>query len=145
MEDVHRGPLPKIAQKIAEYAGDPLNLARYLVRLLRDDRVPQTAKLTLLGSGLCSWIDTDLMPDDIDALPGLGYVDDMILLVHGVKCLMAETDPFVAAELWPADQASFKRVQFAVTWLDDKLYERARTWLKAGLDKIAGKPGKVKT
>ena len=75
------------ARKVVDFAGDPIRLARYLVRLIRDPRVPQTAKLKLLGSGLYGWIEGDLIPDDIDGLPGLGGVDDIILIVHGIKCL----------------------------------------------------------
>lgn len=127
-------------KKIVDFAGDPINLARYLVRLLRDPRVPKTAKLKLLGSGLYGWIEGDLIPDDIDALPGLGGVDDVILIVHGIKCLVAETDSEVAAELWPGDEASFKRVITAVSWVDNQLFERVAGWVKSALDKLSGTP-----
>ncbi len=124
--------------RVAEVAGDPVRLARYLARLMKDDRVPKSAKLKLLGSGLYGWVDGDLIPDDIDALPGLGMVDDVILIVHGVKCLIAETDKRVAAELWPGDEASFKRVLTAVAWLDNQLFERARGALSRVLSKLLG-------
>jgi uncharacterized membrane protein YkvA (DUF1232 family) len=122
--------------RVVEIAGDPVRLARYLGRLIKDERVPRTAKLKLLGSGLYGWIDGDLIPDDIDALPGLGYIDDVILLVHGIKCLIAETDKTVAVELWPGDEASFKRVLSAVAWLDNQLFERARNALGNLLTRI---------
>jgi uncharacterized membrane protein YkvA (DUF1232 family) len=130
-------------QKIADMADDPINLVRYLVRLMRDDRVPKSAKLKLLGSGLYAWVDGDVIPDDIDSVPGLGYVDDVILLVHGVKCLVSETDPQVAAELWPGDEESFKRVMNAVKWADDQLFERVRGWAKAAWDKVVGKKNEI--
>ncbi len=126
--------------KVVDFAGDPFRLARYLLRLLRDPRVPQSAKLKLLGSGLYGWIEGDLIPDDIDALPGLGGVDDIILIVHGIKCLVAETDEEVAAELWPGDDASFKRVLTAVSWLDNQLFDRVAGWVRSALDKLAGTP-----
>jgi uncharacterized membrane protein YkvA (DUF1232 family) len=134
----------ELAEKVADYAGDPINLVRYLVRLMRDDRVPRSAKLKLLGSGLYAWIDGDLISDNIDSVPGLGYVDDVILLAHGVKCLISETDAQVAAELWPGDEESFKRVMTAVKWADDRLFERIRGWVKAAWDKIAGKAKDIK-
>jgi uncharacterized membrane protein YkvA (DUF1232 family) len=124
--------------RVVEIAGDPVRLARYLGRLIKDERVPRTAKLKLLGSGLYGWIDGDLIPDNIDALPGLGYIDDVILLVHGIKCLIAETDKTVAVELWPGDEASFKRVLSAVAWLDNQLFERARNALGNLLTRIFG-------
>ena len=137
--------LEGLADKVADYAGDPVNLVRYLVRLIKDDRVPRSAKLKLLGSGLYGWIDGDVVPDDIDSVPGLGYVDDGILLVHGVKCLISETDANVAAELWPGDEASFKRVMTAVKWADDQLFQQVHGWVKAAWNKISGKPKVVKT
>ncbi len=130
--------------KIIEVAGDPLRLVRYLARLVQDPRVPRDAKLKLLGSGLYGWIDSDILPDDINAVPGLGYVDDIILIVHGIKCLVAETDPTVAAELWPGDEASFKRVLTAISWLDTQLYERARSWVKKAINTLTGDPEKSK-
>ena len=129
-------------QKVADVAGDPVRLARYLARLLQDERVPKSAKLKLLGSGLYGWIDGDIVPDDINALPGLGYVDDIILVVHGIKCLIAETDKYVAVELWPGDEASFKRVLTAVAWLDDQLFERIRGVLVTAFHKLLGTEGK---
>jgi uncharacterized membrane protein YkvA (DUF1232 family) len=123
---------------VVDVAGDPVRLARYLVRLMADPRVPKTSKLKLLGSGLYSWLDTDLIPDRIDVLPGLGYVDDIILVVHGVKCLIAETDAKVAAELWPGDEESFRRVLTAVKWLDDRLFENVRKGIQKILGKIVG-------
>ncbi len=132
------------ADKIIEVAGDPLRLVRYLARLVQDPRVPRDAKLKLLGSGLYGWIDSDILPDDIDTLPGLGYVDDIILVVHGIKCLVSETDSAVAAELWPGDEASFKRVLTAISWLDTQLYERARGWVKKAIHALTGDPQKAK-
>jgi uncharacterized membrane protein YkvA (DUF1232 family) len=128
-------------EKVVDVAGDPVRLVQYLTRLLQDDRVPKSSKLKLLGSGLYGWIDGDLVPDDIDALPGLGYVDDIILIVHGIKCLIAETDKQVAVALWPGDEASFRRVLTAVAWLDDQLFERIRGTLSNAFSKLFGGAG----
>jgi uncharacterized membrane protein YkvA (DUF1232 family) len=126
--------LYQLRDKAKTVAGDPVLLARYLARLMKDDRVPKGAKLKLIASGLYTWVDGDLIPDTLSMIPGLGYVDDAILLVHGVKCLIAETDKNVAVELWPGDEESFRRVMAAVSWLDDQLYENIRGWVK---DKIS--------
>ncbi|MCP4601908.1 MAG: hypothetical protein GY847_15575 [Proteobacteria bacterium] len=131
--------LGELASKAKTLAGDPVLLGRYLVRLMQDERVPRQAKLKLLGSGLYTWVEGDIIPDDVQTVPGLGYVDDIILIVHGVKCLVAETDNHVAAELWPGDEASFRRVMTAVAWLDEQMYGRARGWVLKALDKIIGK------
>ena len=99
--------------------GDPARLVQYLFRLLKDNRVPGTAKLKLLGSGLYAWLDGDLLPD---AIPGLGLIDDVILVVHGIRCLISETDARVAVELWPGDEASFARTMTMVARVDDTLF-----------------------
>jgi uncharacterized membrane protein YkvA (DUF1232 family) len=106
--------------------GDPVRLVQYLVRLLQDDRVPRSAKLKLLGSGVYAWIDGDLLPDGAGLIPGLGMVDDIVLVVHGIKCLIAETDRQVAVELWPGDEASFARTMTLVARLDDALFGNVR-------------------
>lgn len=118
--------------------GDPARLVRYLARLMRDPRVPKTAKLKVVGAGLYLWVDGDLIPDSIRVIPGLGYVDDLILVVHGIKCLVAETDARVAAELWPGDEASFKRVLTALAWLDDQLYGRVRRGFRWVVGRLIG-------
>lgn len=106
--------------------GDPVRLVQYLVRLLKDDRVPRSAKLKLLGAGVYAWIDGDLLPDGASLIPGLGMVDDIVLVVHGIKCLIAETDTHVATELWPGDEASFARTMTLVARLDDTLFGNVR-------------------
>lgn len=131
-----KAPFKSFWDRVTDVSGDPIRLLQYLVRLLKDDRVPAEAKMKLFGSGLYGWIDTDLVPDDIDALPGLGYVDDIVLIIHGIKCLIAETDRHVAVELWPGDAASFKRVMVAVAWLDDQLFERVRGTIKNTLSRL---------
>jgi uncharacterized membrane protein YkvA (DUF1232 family) len=128
------------AEKAKEIAGDPVNLVRFLARLMADERVPRAAKLKVVAAGLYTWVDGDLVPDPIKMVPGLGYVDDIILVIHGVKCLVAETEPPVAAELWPGDEASFKRCLTAVAWVDEQLYGRVRIWVNKALGALLGQP-----
>ncbi len=117
---------------------DPARLVRYLGRLLKDPRVPKSAKLKLAGAGLYAWVDGDIISDTVKLVPGLGYVDDLILVVHGIKCLIAETEPAVAVELWPGDEASFERTMRAVKWLDDQLYGRIRKGVSWLVGKVIG-------
>lgn len=107
--------------------GDPVRLGQYLVRLLSDSRVPLGAKLKLAGSGLYGFIERDLISDTLRFVPGVGLVDDLILIVHGVRVLIAETDASVAAELWPGDEVSFERSMKSVVWLDDALFGNVRS------------------
>lgn len=114
--------------------GDPVLLVQFLAKLMNDERIPKPAKLKLLGSGLYTWIDGDILADTISFVPGLGYFDDFILVVHGINVLISETDPDVALELWPGDESSFHRVLSAVSWLDKQLYGRIRSGLSRLLD-----------
>jgi len=121
-----------------QVAGDPVRLVWYLGRLLRDPRVPTGAKLKMAGAGIYAVVDGDLVADSVKLVPGLGYVDDLILVVHGIKCLISETEPAVAVELWPGDDASFKRTMTTVAWLDDQLYGRIRRGASRVLGKLMG-------
>jgi uncharacterized membrane protein YkvA (DUF1232 family) len=118
--------------------GDPVRLVQYLARLLKDERVPRSAKLKLLGSGVYAWIDGDLLPDGAGLIPGLGMVDDIVLVVHGIKCLISETDKKVAVELWPGDEASFARTMTLVARLDDTLFGNVRRAAQSLWDKVTG-------
>ena len=120
--------------------GDPARLVLYLARLLKDPRVPAGAKLKVAGAGLYAFIDGDLVPDPLRLVPGLGYIDDIILVVHAIRCIAIEAGPFVAADLWPGDPDSFVRTMTAVRWLDDQLYERLRGWVRSLVLRVAGTP-----
>lgn len=119
--------------------GDPVRLARYLARLMADRRVPRGAKLKVAAAGLYVWVDGDLVPDPIRMIPGIGYVDDLILVVHGVACLVRETDDEVARELWPGDRVSYARTMRAVGWVDEQLYGRVRNGVRRLWEKLVGR------
>lgn len=126
--------------QIVDIARDPVRLVRFLGRLVRDPRVPATAKAGLAGSAVYLWVDGDLISDTLRVVPGLGYVDDLALLVHAVRELVAAAGPEVAAELWPGDERSFRRSMIAVVWLDEQLYGRARALVRALLGRLIGAP-----
>ncbi|MCC6750680.1 MAG: hypothetical protein IT371_23685 [Deltaproteobacteria bacterium] len=125
-------------RQVLDVARDPVRLARYLGRLVSDPRVPTGAKVGLFGSAVYLWIDGDLISDTLSLIPGLGYVDDLALIVHGVRGLVAAAGPELAVELWPGDEASFRRTMLAVVWIDDQLYGRARALVRALLGRLIG-------
>lgn len=109
--------------------GDSARLVRYLGRLMSDPRVPFGSKAKLLGAGGYVWLDGDLISDAFSLVPGLGYVDDLVLVIHGVTALVRDAGPELAEELWPGDAESFRRTMTGVVWLDDQLYGRVRGWV----------------
>lgn len=114
---------------LTQTLSDTTRLARYLARLMRDPRVPAGSKAKLLGTAAYVWVDSDLVSDALSLVPGLGYVDDVVLVVHGVTALVRDAGPELAAELWPGDAESFRRTMKAVVWLDGQLYGRLHRWV----------------
>src|SRR5690606_24030703 len=78
------------------------NLVKLLTRLVRDPRVPRRSKL-LVGGMLAYLVSpVDFIPDFI---PGLGKVDDVLLLVFAVDHLLRKAGEEVVMSHWdgPAD------------------------------------------
>jgi len=75
-------------------------LPRLLWRLARDPRVPWTVKAALVGMGLYLATPIDLIPDWI---PGLGYLDDVLLVGAVVGYVLRKVPRDVVREHWGED------------------------------------------
>jgi len=73
------------------------NIAKLLGRLARDRRVPIGTKLLVVGAGLYLACPVDLIPDWI---PGLGYLDDVLLVALLVHRLVRTVPAQVLREHW---------------------------------------------
>jgi len=73
------------------------NLGKLLWRLARDRRVPLSVKLLVVGTGIYLAMPFDVIPD---WLPGVGYLDDAILVGFVVHRLIRRVSPEVLAEHW---------------------------------------------
>jgi uncharacterized membrane protein YkvA (DUF1232 family) len=87
--------------RLSEYALLLPRLAKLLWRLARDPRVPPRSKafLFLLGGYLVSPI--DLVPDFI---PGIGQVDDLVLVAFALDQLLNRVPEHIVREHWDGDE-----------------------------------------
>jgi uncharacterized membrane protein YkvA (DUF1232 family) len=87
--------------RLKEYALFAPRLIKLVFRLVRDKRVPARPKaiLVMLGAYLASPI--DLIPDFI---PGLGYVDDLVLAAFALDQILNRVPDQVVREHWDGDE-----------------------------------------
>ena len=82
------------------------HLARLIARLLKDPRVPGRAKaaLGLVAVYLASPV--DFIPDFV---PGLGYLDDALLVAIVLDGLLNHVDRELVLAHWPGDPETLER------------------------------------
>lgn len=86
---------------LKEYALLVPRLAKLIVRLVRDPRVPARSKASLfvLTAYLASPV--DVMPDFV---PGLGQVDDLVLAAFALDQILNRVPDHVVREHWDGDE-----------------------------------------
>lgn len=89
------------------------NVGKLIIRIMRDDRVPQGTKLFAAGMGVYLVSPIDLLPEAI--LGPLGKVDDLILAAYTLDRLVKVAGPQVVAEHW---DGSTEAGEFVETILD---------------------------
>jgi uncharacterized membrane protein YkvA (DUF1232 family) len=89
---------PALAPALREAALALPNLVKLIARLLRDDRVPTSAKLFAGGMALYVVSPVDLVPEAI--FGPLGLVDDLLLAAYALDRLIKVAGPQVVAEHW---------------------------------------------
>jgi len=82
-------------------------LGLLIARLVKDDRVPLSAKLTLVGLAAYLASPFDILPDFI---PFLGYLDDVLVAAVVVDGLLSSVEREIVLSHWPGDPASLERV-----------------------------------
>ena len=83
-------------------------LAKFLYHLVRDPRVPWTVKAALAGLAAYLASPIDLIPDWI---PGVGYLDDLLLLSFVASYVLAKVPPEVVREHWGEDVEVLERLK----------------------------------
>ena len=81
-------------------------VAKLVYHLLRDPRVPWTAKAALGAMVLYLASPVDLIPDWI---PGAGYLDDILLVGIAVNYIFAKVPEDVIVEHWGEDVELLKK------------------------------------
>jgi uncharacterized membrane protein YkvA (DUF1232 family) len=97
-------------------------IALLLPKLMSDERVPKHMKLALGGLGVYLVSPWDIIPDFI---PGLGQLDDAIILLLFVDGVLNQVDDAVILEHWMGEVETLRRVQgfsrFVSRWTPQKL------------------------
>ena len=83
-------------------------IALLVPKLLADERVPRRTKLALAGLAVYIASPWDIIPDFI---PGLGQMDDAIVLLLFVDAVLNEVDDSVLLEHWTGEVETLRRVQ----------------------------------
>jgi uncharacterized membrane protein YkvA (DUF1232 family) len=83
-------------------------IALLVPRLLTDERVPRQTKLALAGLAVYIASPWDLIPDFI---PGVGQLDDAIVLLLFVDAVLNQVDDSILLEHWTGEVDTLRRVQ----------------------------------
>lgn len=83
-------------------------IALLVPKLLADERVPRRTKLALAGLAVYLVSPWDLIPDFI---PGLGQLDDAIVLLLFVDAVLNQVEDSVILEHWTGEVETLRRVQ----------------------------------
>ncbi len=92
------------ARAIARFVPDVVVLLR---RLVGDDRVPARSKLVLFALAGYLVFPVDLIPD---FLPGVGQLDDALVLAFALRAVVRGAGRDVVAEHWPGSAESLGAV-----------------------------------
>jgi uncharacterized membrane protein YkvA (DUF1232 family) len=91
---------PKAALAVARSVPDVVVLLR---RLVRDERVPVRSKLLLVALAGYLALPVDLIPD---FLPGIGYVDDVLVVAFALRAILRAAGSTVIEDNWPGSAES---------------------------------------
>jgi uncharacterized membrane protein YkvA (DUF1232 family) len=94
----------KTALALAHFVPHVVVLLR---RLVRDERVPVRSKLLLMALAGYLVLPVDLIPD---FLPGVGQLDDALVVVFALRAILPRAGPDVVAEQWPGSAESLAAV-----------------------------------
>jgi len=83
-------------------------IALLVPKLLADERVPRRTKLALGGLAVYLASPWDIIPDFI---PGLGQLDDAIVLLLFVDAVLNQVDDDVILDHWTGEVETLRRVQ----------------------------------
>jgi uncharacterized membrane protein YkvA (DUF1232 family) len=90
------------------------SMVKLVSRLLRDPRVPRRSKITLGLAAAYVVSPIDLIPD---AVPVIGWADDLLLIMFAIDSLIDRAGDEVVEELWdgPGDLLALVRDVMAVS------------------------------
>lgn len=101
------------------------NLGKLLVRLVRDPRVPRRNKLMFGGIAAYLLVPWDFIPD---WLPGVGQLDDIVLVALALDSMLNRVPEDVLREHWDGDEDVLEVIrsvlETATTFVPEKVKKR---------------------
>jgi uncharacterized membrane protein YkvA (DUF1232 family) len=120
----------KIGGKVGEYLFLLPDFFILLVRLMVDKRVSVKRKLMIGGIVAYVMLPFDIIPDFI---PGIGRIDDLVLIVLGLNMVLNDTEEYILADNWSGEGDVLQQIQkvtaAAEKFLDKNLLQRIKRWL----------------
>lgn len=105
------------------------NLVVLIGGLLNDPDIPPRTKVVFLASLGYVILPFDLIPDRI---PGLGQLDDLLIVTLGLHVLLNETNQIVVTDHWRGNIESLRLIQIATRALAERVpqpvLENVRRW-----------------
>lgn len=102
-----------VRELAAESVAMAPNLVKLLARLSMDPRVPMRRR-ALVAAALAYVVSpVDLIPD---FLPGLGRLDDLVLVSVAVDRMLSGADAQIVAEHWDGSEDALDLVRSAFAW-----------------------------
>ena len=109
VEIVKKANLPGLAGRVTQ---DAQNIVRLAKGLAKDPRVPKRNKLIFAGIAAYVVMPVDLIPD---WLPGIGRLDDIIMVCVAVDSMLNHTPKAVLDDYWEGDQAVLDSIRSVVS------------------------------
>ncbi|HBY98456.1 MAG: DUF1232 domain-containing protein [Ardenticatenaceae bacterium] len=114
---------------VREALGLVPNLVVLIAGLLGEPDIPQRTKFIFLASVGYVILPFDLIPDRI---PGLGQLDDLLVVALGLHMLLNEPNQIVVTSHWHGNIESLRLIQIAIRALAERVpqpvLENARRW-----------------
>jgi uncharacterized membrane protein YkvA (DUF1232 family) len=98
------------------------DLVVLMLRLLRDPRVPLSAKAFVLGGVGYILSPVDLMPEFL--LGPLGFVDDILVVAAALSRLVNDVHPDVVRAHWPGQGDALEAVKMVTEWAENTVTKR---------------------
>lgn len=96
------------SEKVREWMMAVPNLGKLFWRLSRDPRVPTRSKWIFGAVGAYLIMPFDIVPDWI---PGIGQLDDLVLLVVAFDVMVNRVPEHVVAEHWEGDEEVLRSIK----------------------------------
>lgn len=101
------------------------NLGKLLIRLVRDPRVPKRNKLIFGGIAAYLFLPFDFIPDWV---PGIGQMDDIVLVALGLDAMLNRVPEQVLADHWDGDEDVLETIRgilsTVTTFIPEKFKDR---------------------